>query len=228
MPFNGVVTQYGENGFPVSPTKTSVVAWNTAGLAAPAAPTTATATSGGTVAAGTYQVIVTYVNAQGETVGSPAASQVTTGATSTLTVNSPVASGNATGWYAYVTQAGGSTFTRQQAAGTPTAIASNLVLTAPPTSTGAAPPASNTAGGAVKPAAGRFAKVVVTTALAGSGGNLSFFDNASGGASGTPLLTIPVASGTVGAMFTVDLPVFSGLAATALALTAGAATVAYS
>ncbi len=75
---------------------------------------------------------------------------------------------------------------------------------------------------------GRLAKVVVTTALAGSGGNLSFFDNASGGASGTPLLTIPVAAGTAGAVFPVDLPAASGISATALALTAGAVTLAYS
>jgi hypothetical protein len=227
MPFNGVVTNYDDNGFSLNPVKTAAVAYNTAGLAAPAAPTLGTATSGGTVLAGTYQVVVTYVNAQGETVASASASQVTTGSTSTLTVNSPVASGNAAGWYAYVTQAGGSTYTRQQAAGSPTNIGTNLTLTAPPTSTGLNPPASNTAGGNVKAGAGRLAKAVVTTALTGSGGNLSFFDNAAGGASGTPLLTIPVAAGTVGAVFTPDLPVTAGISAAGLALTAGAVTLAY-
>lgn len=226
MPLNGVVTQYDDNGFSLNPTKTAPVAWNTAGLAAPAAPTLGTATTGGTILAGTYQVIISYVNAQGETVGSASASQVTTGSTSTLTVNSPAASGNATGWYAYVTQAGGSVYTRQQAAGSPTAIGSNLVLTAPPTSTGLNPPASNTAGGNIKTGAGRLAKAIVTTALAGSGGNLSFFDNTTG-ASGTPLLTIPVAAGTVGAVFPVDLPVTTGISAAGLALTAGAVTLAY-
>jgi hypothetical protein len=161
-------------------------------------------------------------------VASAPASQVTTGSTSTLTVSSPAASGNATGWYAYVTQAGGSTYTRQQAAGSPTAIGSNLVLTAPPTSTGLNPPASNTAGSPARTGAGRLARAVVTTALAGSGGQLAFYDNARGDTSGTPLLTIPVAAGTAGAVFPVDLPVTAGISAAGLALTAGAVTIGYS
>lgn len=115
-------------------------------LAAPVAPVPTTSTTGGTVAAGTYGVIVTYVNAYGETTGSVAGSVVTTGSTSTITVPSPAASGNATGWFAYVTQAGGTTYTRQQAAGSPTAIGTNLTLTAPPTSSGANPPSLNTTG----------------------------------------------------------------------------------
>lgn len=227
MPQNGVVTQYDDLGFSLNPTKTAATAWNTAGLAPPAAPTLGTATSGGTVLAGTYQVEVTYVNALGETVASASASQVTTGSTSTLTVNSPVASGNATGWYAYVTQAGGSTYTRQQAAGSPTNIGTNLTITAPPTSTGLNPPASNTAGSPVKAGAGRLAKAVVTTALAGSGSQLAFYDNARGDTSGTPLLTIPVAAGTAGAVFPVDLPVTAGISAAGLQLTAGAVTLGY-
>ena len=64
----------------------------------------------------------------------------TTADTSTLTVASPAANANATGWYAYITQVGGSTYTRQQTAGSPTAIGTGLTLTAPPTSTGAQPP----------------------------------------------------------------------------------------
>lgn len=142
------------------------------GMAAPAAPGLATAASGGTVAAGTYQVIVAYVNAQGETVGSAAAQIVTTGATSTITITSPAAppaAGAATGWYAYVTQANGSTFTRQQAPGVPTAIATPLVLTAPPTSGGTNPQAGNTsgpqAGGLVASSAGG---VIAGGAAAGS------------------------------------------------------------
>lgn len=119
-------------------------------LAAPAAPAPTTAGTGGTIAAGTYLIAVTYVNAQGETVASTNGSVTTTGATSTITVPSPPALGvgnqAATGWYAYVSQAGLTALTRQQAAGSPTAIGTALTLTAPPTSTGAAPPASNTAG----------------------------------------------------------------------------------
>lgn len=113
-------------------------------LAAPAAPAPTTATTGGTVAAGTYQVVVTYVGAQGESLGSAAGPITTTGTTSTITVPSPAALSGATGWYAYVSQAGGAaaTATRQQAAGSPTAIGTALTLTAPPTSTGATAPAN--------------------------------------------------------------------------------------
>lgn len=108
---------------------------------APAAPVPTNAATGGTVLAGVYGVKVTYVSAAGETVASAAGTTTTSGTTSTLTVPSPAANANATGWYAYVTQAGGSTYTRQQAAGSPTAIGTGLTLTAPPTSTGAQPPA---------------------------------------------------------------------------------------
>lgn len=224
MPFNGVITAYDDNGFPVDARLTKAVAWNGIGLAAPAAPTLGTATSGGTVAAGTYQVVITLVNAQGESIASASASQVTTGSTSTLTVNSPAAGGGATGWYAYVTQAGGSTYTRQQTAGSPTNIGTNLTLTAPPTSTGATPPTASTTGGIVKAGPGRLARAVVTTALAGSGGNLSFYDSAAGQPS-VPLLTIPVASGTAGAIFAVDMPLANGITALGLQLTAGAVTL---
>jgi hypothetical protein len=107
---------------------------------APAAPAPTNAATGGTVAAGTYGVKVTYVSATGETIASAAGTTTTSGSTSTITIPSPAANANATGWYAYVTQAGGSTYTRQQAAGSPTAVGTALTLTAPPTSTGAQPP----------------------------------------------------------------------------------------
>lgn len=108
-----------------------------------------TVATGGTVAAGVYHFVVTYVNASGETTASEYGTVTTTGATSTLTINSPSAATGATGWYAYVTQAGGNSAyqaTRQQAAGSPTAIGTNLTLTAPPTTTGASPPSVNTTG----------------------------------------------------------------------------------
>lgn len=109
--------------------------------ASPATPAPTNAATGGTVAAGVYGVKVTYVSATGETVASAAGTTTTTGSTSTITVPSPPANANATGWYAYVTQAGGSTYTRQQAAGSPTAVGTGLTLTAAPSSTGAQPPA---------------------------------------------------------------------------------------
>lgn len=111
-------------------------------IAAPGVPTLSQATTGGTIAAGTYQAEITYTNASGESVASVSASVTTTGATSTITINSPAASGNfpaeATGWNAYVTQVGGSMYTLQNT--TPIAIGTNLTLTAPPTSTGVNPP----------------------------------------------------------------------------------------
>lgn len=117
-------------------------------VAAPSAPGVAFATTGGTVLAGTYQVVATYVNAQGETIASTASPVTPTGSTATITITSPAAAAYATGWYAYVSQAGGTALaaTRQQAAGSPTAIGTNLVLTAPPTSTGLVAQLANTAG----------------------------------------------------------------------------------
>lgn len=119
-------------------------------LAAAYIPAPATAGTGGTIAAGVYTVAVSYTNALGETTASATATVTTTGTTSTITIPSPpfqpVAGNPPTGWYAYVSQAGGNTLTRQQAAGSPTALGTNLTLTAPPTATGAAPPASSTAG----------------------------------------------------------------------------------
>jgi hypothetical protein len=135
-------------------------------MAAPAAPGLATAASGGTVLAGTYGVIVSYVNAQGESVGSVSAPVTTSGATSTITITSPVAppaAGGATGWYAYVTQAGGSTYTRQQTPGSPTGIGTPLVLTAPPTSGGTNPQAGNTSG----PQAGQLVAAAAGGVIAG-------------------------------------------------------------
>jgi hypothetical protein len=228
MPLNEVVTDYDASGFPQLARATLPVSWNGIGLAAPPAPGTSTATSGGTVADGTYQVVITLVNAAGESIASASASQVTSGGnTSTLTVTSPAASGGATGWYAYVTQAGGSTYTRQQAAGSPTAMASNLTLTAPPTSTGAAPPTVNTTGGILRATAGRLARVSITTSLAGSGGKLAFYDSATG-QPGDPLLVIPVASGSAGQVLTADMPAASGITVLGSLLTAGAVTAGYS
>lgn len=121
-------------------------------LAAPAAPTLSQTTTGGTVAAGTYQVEVTYVTAQGETTASASASIITTTGTSTIKINSPTPVATAYGWYAYVTQPGGGTYTRQQTVGSPTPIGNSLTLTAPPTNTGANPPGANTTTDVTTPA----------------------------------------------------------------------------
>lgn len=130
---------------------TATVTWTIEGgtLTTPSAPSLSATATGGTVADGTYQVEVTYTDGNGETLASTSTSVTASSGgvnTNTITVASPAASGSATGWYAYVTQAGGSTYTRQQVAGSPTAIGTNLVLTAPPSSTGSAPPTANTTG----------------------------------------------------------------------------------
>ena len=150
VPYTGQPVSYGQTspsggadyGQPTFQSDSFTLA--SAALTSPSSPSVANATTGGTVAAGTYQFKVSYVNANGETLASPSASTTATTGTSTLTVTSPSAQAGATGWYAYVTQAGGSTYYRQQAAGTPTAIGTNLTITAPPTTTGAQPAAQNT------------------------------------------------------------------------------------
>jgi len=111
---------------------------NGTGLAAPGAPVTATAATGGQVAAGTYQVVETYLTANGETIQSIVTPQVTAGATSTLTANSPASVAGATGWNCYISQPGGSTLTLQNTA--PIPIGTNFTLTAPPTASGPTPP----------------------------------------------------------------------------------------
>lgn len=70
----------------------------------------ATATTGGTIAAGTYRYIVTAINANGETTKSNEQTIVTTGSISTVTVTWAAVTG-ATGYKLYKTAAGGATNT---------------------------------------------------------------------------------------------------------------------
>jgi hypothetical protein len=69
-------------------------------LATPVNAAFATALTGGTLAAGTYYYCVSAINAYGETLASAETSQVTTGTTSTVTVNWGAVSG-ATGYKVY-------------------------------------------------------------------------------------------------------------------------------
>lgn len=68
----------------------------------------ATATTGGTITAGTYKYVVTAINASGETTASNEQTIATTGSTSTVTVTW-VAVPGATGYKLYKTAAGGAT-----------------------------------------------------------------------------------------------------------------------
>jgi hypothetical protein len=70
----------------------------------------ATATTGGTITAGTYRYVVTAINASGETTASNEQTITTTGATSTVTVTWVAVTG-ATGYKLYKTAAGGGTGT---------------------------------------------------------------------------------------------------------------------
>jgi hypothetical protein len=131
----------------------TIIDLNAAGpLPAPVAPTLVAGSSGGSWTAQIAWVIVTYVNANGETTGSAFTSLIVP-AGGTMTIDSPpplgAGAGAATGWYAYVglggTQPPSTAFYRQQAAGSPTAIGTNYTLTALPTTTGANPPTVDTA-----------------------------------------------------------------------------------
>src|SRR5205814_2196490 len=66
------------------------------------APATSTSTTGGTLAAATYSYRVTFVAFGTETAPSPAKTQITTGATSTVTVDvTGMVPTNATSWKVY-------------------------------------------------------------------------------------------------------------------------------
>jgi uncharacterized protein len=118
---------------------------NGSNLAAPTAPVGTPTTGTGSLAAGTYKVEVTYVDAAGETTASPSTT-VVLASTGEITVTSPSAETGATGYYVYFTAASGSTYYRQQAPGSPTAIGTPFVLNATPSLTGAQPPTNNTTG----------------------------------------------------------------------------------
>src|SRR6266542_50744 len=75
-------------------------------LPPPVQTTPATATTGGSILAGTYRLAVTALNAQGETTISNELTQVTTGSASTITVNWTAVTG-ATGYKIYRSAAGG-------------------------------------------------------------------------------------------------------------------------
>jgi hypothetical protein len=70
-------------------------------------PSLTTATTGGSLAAATYYVKYTWVNANGETLASPEASITTTGSTSTITVTIPSLPTNVTSANIYISTATG-------------------------------------------------------------------------------------------------------------------------
>ena len=105
------------------------------GSLTPPPPVVTTASTGGSIPAGTYRVVVTYATKTGESLVSGPQSVSTTGTTSSITIASPPAASGATGWYAYIAASDGTTYARQKSVNT---IGSPLTLTAL-TSGGAAP-----------------------------------------------------------------------------------------
>jgi hypothetical protein len=113
-----------------------VISYATSGLAAPVQTAPSTATSGGTLAAGTYYYKITALNANGETIASNEVSQVTTGSASTVTLNWQNVAG-ATGYRIYrgVTVNGENTYYQVGAVLTYADTGSAGTVGAPPTST---------------------------------------------------------------------------------------------
>ncbi len=104
-------------------------------LAVPSAPSVSTSASGGTVAAGTYYVVVTVFDEYGETGKSAETPITTTGTTSTITVTAP--SGTYDSWAYYIgTTSGGPYFSvaQDQSPGV------NAVRTTTPATSGTQPP----------------------------------------------------------------------------------------
>jgi hypothetical protein len=126
------------NGFDTAPYDDSPAL--AAGLASPAAPSAASA-GGGRLAPATYQVLVTYVNAAGETRPSPPTA-VAVG-DSAIAVTSPPrpASGTATGYKVYVSPPGGDARDATLQSGT-TSIGTPTTVT--DLAAGARRPATNT------------------------------------------------------------------------------------
>jgi hypothetical protein len=103
--------------------------------------TSSTATTGGTIAAGTYLATITARTGFGESVISNEQSQVTTGATSTITYTVSTEPIGALGYNLYMTLVGGASGTEKFQV---SFVGNSVTVTAPPASTGAAQPGSDT------------------------------------------------------------------------------------
>ena len=109
---------------------------------APSAPSVSTATSGGSVAANTYYVIITLTDEYGQSPKSSQTSIVTTGATSTITVTAPTVDRTVySHWSVYMgTVTGGPYFLQGSQFQVP---GTNFVRTTTPATTGTQPPGTD-------------------------------------------------------------------------------------
>jgi hypothetical protein len=94
-------------------------------------PSALTVNPTGTVAPGTYNVEVTYVTANGESLPS-ASSSVALTSPGSISIPSPPAANGATGWYVYVMQPGGTSYVRQNSS--PNTIGTPFTLSVQPAS----------------------------------------------------------------------------------------------
>jgi hypothetical protein len=111
-------------------------------IAAPTGLTASSASTGGTIAAGTYSVFVTAAGGWGESAPSNVVTTTAITGTGTITITAwPTLPSGSAGWNVYVFTAATGSFFFQQfvAAGSAAAINSGLVLTSYSTSTGALP-----------------------------------------------------------------------------------------
>jgi hypothetical protein len=119
---------------------------SSAALNSPVAPVLSTAATGGSLPASTsYPAELTYVNGAGETPAGPSASITTASGTSTNTVsvNSPAAETNATGYNVYVRASGGNWYLQNSS---PVAFGTNFTMTSMNTNSVQVPSANTTAG----------------------------------------------------------------------------------
>jgi hypothetical protein len=79
-------------------------------LAVPTAPVNAPSAAGGTLATGNVDVVVTFSNAQGETLGSPITTTAVVGATGSISVAQPAPPTGATFWSVYAGVSGGTVY----------------------------------------------------------------------------------------------------------------------
>jgi hypothetical protein len=150
-------------------------------------PALSTVNSGGSVPAATYYAVVTYKGAtSGETLKtSPEASVVTSGASSTLTMQSPPAVNGATQYFLYVGTVSGGPYFRQGAA---TNIGTALTITSY-TGSGTNPPVSNNSLG-LQPNLSPPQITVTTTTGIDLSGPTSFTFTGSGVTFSTTALTV--------------------------------------
>lgn len=140
-------------------------------VAAPVQSATATATTGGTLAAGTYRYVVTAVNGVGETVASNEQSQVTTGSTSTVTVtwSAPAQLNGVTGYRVYRTAVGGGSGSELFLAAVSSPTVSYIDTGAVALTAGSVPPASNTT--MLAPGTRGLSSTTISALVAGNGQN---------------------------------------------------------